>query len=554
MFSAARKSPVPCVQCAGRCLRFPRRSRDGIRFASTFPRISSALDTPPPLSSQQQTLLDSLHSARSVAFAGGGATAIHRHTEINKKVLPRERLRMLLDPDSPFLELSITAGHELEYGSVPCGGSISVIGRVSGTLCLLSVTEATVKGGSVYPISLQKQLRVQQIALKNRIPIVYLTDSAGAFLPLQSQIFVPGGATFYNQALLSSKGIPQLVVVCGHCTAGAAYIPSMADEAIIIKGIGAVFLAGPPLLKAATGEIVGTEELGGADVHCRLSGGTDHYVETEEEAYSIARQSVVAFNCLPSPHPQAGSGSEPCAPAASLSSYMPVEGGPVNMSQILAGVLDGSRLRKFKALYGPTLITGFGHIAGRLVGVLANNGPMSSDAALKGAHFAQICSTRGIPMVFLQHTEQAVGSASHDTDRDWMRAIAKLVSIVSCAKVAKICVIIGDSCGMVGSAMCGPGLDADFVFSWPSARIAAMDAEGGYTTTDEGEIRSPCQQAELFSRCGDKASAIHCSARLLDDGIITPEETREVLRQSLEACMEYRSTQAPKPDTGVIRM
>lgn len=340
--------------------------------------------------------------------AGGGEKAIARHVKQHRKLLPMDRIRLLLDSEGDFLELSTIAGFQMAYGDVPKAGVVTGIGKIHGKWCMIIANDGSVKGGTVFPITLKKQLRAQEIAQQNRLPCVYAVDSGGAFLPLQSEIFNPGGQTFYNEAVMSSLGIPQVAIVCGMCTAGGAYVPTMADEAVIIHRIGTIYLGGPPLVQAATGEIVSAEELGGATMHCSVSGCTDYFAQTEEEGFQIGRDTVAGFN-LPDPM---GPQLEPCDPLfdpEELDGLIPAKDQHnMDILQVIARIVDGSRFSEFKTQYGSTLVTGLAHIHGYLVGIVGNKGEITEAAAAKGAHFVQMCSERNIPLVFLQNTVPSI--------------------------------------------------------------------------------------------------------------------------------------------------
>ncbi|XP_070563024.1 methylcrotonoyl-CoA carboxylase beta chain, mitochondrial-like [Ptychodera flava] len=470
----------------------------------------------------------------AVIRRGGGDKARERHTQKNKKVLPRERLKMLVDNDGEdFIEFSPFAGLGLQYGDVPAAGVITGVGWINGVPCMITANDATIKGGTLYPIGVKKQLRAQEIATLNRLPCVYIVDSGGAFLPLQADIFPGedhGGRTFYNEAVMSSMKIPQVAIVCGSCTAGGAYVPTMADEAVIVKGIGTIFLGGPPLVYAAIGEVVSAEKLGGADLHCRVSGCTDHYAENEEEAFTIGRDIVNTLN-VPSiydtPSPQY---EDPLFPAENLAAFATT--GPnqdIDMHKVLAHIIDGSYFHEFKSLYGPTLITGFAHICGHLVGIVANQGSVSHNAALKGAHFVEICCQRDIPIIFLQNTTSSDSPEPADQQRgsegNALRAKAKLMATIACAEVPKITVVVGGSYHTENLLMCGRSFDPKLLWIWPNATLGVQD---------------------------DPRDAFYSTARLWDDGIILPQNTRQVLRKSLSVVKHFSESTTTK--YGVLRM
>jgi 3-methylcrotonyl-CoA carboxylase beta subunit len=479
---------------------------------------------------------------------GGGETARERHHK-HGKLLPRDRIERLLDPGSDFLELSALAGFELYEDELPAGGIITGIGRIMGIDCMLVVNDATVKGGTYYPITVKKHLRAQKIAEQNRLPCIYLVDSGGAYLPKQDEVFPDEnhfGRIFYNQANMSAQGIPQIAVVMGSCTAGGAYIPAMADESIMVREQATIFLAGPPLVKAATGETVTAEALGGADVHCRTSGVADYYANNDEHALFITRRIISNLNyqkkgwvAMQTPH-------EPLYDAQELYGIIPADPRyPFDVREVIARIVDGSEFDEFKALYGKTLVCGFAHIWGIPVGIVANNGILFSEAALKGAHFIELCAQRGIPLLFLQNiTGFMVGSKVEA--EGIAKNGAKLVNAVACARVPKITVIIGGSYGAGNYAMCGRAYEPRFLWMWPNARISVMGGEQAasvlaqvtrekkkrhgeaWTDQDEKALKAP-----LLEQYNQQSSAYYSSARLWDDGVIDPVETRRIVGMSL---------------------
>ncbi|NWI88100.1 MCCB carboxylase, partial [Pitta sordida] len=483
---------------------------------------------------------------------GGGENAIQRHTQRNKKLFVRERLRLLLDQQE-FLELSPLAGFHMPYGDVPAAGCLTGIGKICGVWCVFLASDATVKGGTIYPIGVKKQLRAQEIALENRLLSVHLVDSGGAFLPLQSELFpdkLHGGRIFYNEAIMSAKGIPQVAVVCGSCVAGGAYVPTMAEECVIIDKIGTLFLAGPPLVKAATGEDVSPEDLGGARLHSQVSGCADHFAASEEEAFECLRRVISSLNWEPLPEGDAEHDSPLYSPEELLGLAPHHYGSTLPVKLILSRVVDGSRFQEFKANYGTTLVTGFGHVEGHLLGIVANNGELSHDAALKGTHFVQLCAQRGIPILFLQNTAPqpaeptSISQAEAHSNR--LKAQASMMAAVACAAVPKITVVIGGSFGSDSYAMCGRSFSPNFLFLWPNARVALVDSRhfprvpeaGDSDCADESELEQlkakcfygafkplPCS---VLSRLEEESSAFYSSARLWDDGIILPQNTRKV--------------------------
>ena len=497
---------------------------------------------------------------------GGGAEACAKHVS-RDKLLPRERIRQLLDVGSPFLEFSQLAAFGMYSGDVAAAGIITGIGRVAGRECLIVANDATVKGGSYFPLTVKKHLRAQEIAEQNRLPCIYLVDSGGANLPTQDEVFPDRdhfGRIFYNQANLSAKRIPQIAVVMGSCTAGGAYVPAMADESVIVKGKGTIFLGGPPLVKAATGEVVSAEDLGGADVHCRTSGVTDHYAQNEPHALAIARRILRNCNGV---KPAQLALREPVAPlydAGELYGIIPTDSRkPYDVREVIARLVDGSEFDEFKKLYGETLVCGFSHIWGYPVGIIANNGILFSESAQKGAHFVELCSQRGIPLIFLQNiTGFMVGSKYEQGGI--AKDGAKMVTAVACAKVPKFTVIIGGSFGAGNYGMCGRAYSPRFLWMWPNARISVMGGEQAasvlaqvkrdgmeakgqeWSKEAEESFKAPIRQ-----QYEDQGHPYYASARLWDDGIIDPAETRMVLGLGLSAALN-----APIEPTsfGVFRM
>ncbi|KAF0295521.1 Methylcrotonoyl-CoA carboxylase beta chain, mitochondrial [Amphibalanus amphitrite] len=499
--------------------------------------------------------------------AGGGEKAVQRHTS-KGKLLVRERIQRLLDPGSPFLELSQLAGHRL-YGAeeVPAAGIITGIGRISGVECMVVANDATVKGGSYYPMTVKKHLRAQEVALENHLPCVYLVDSGGANLPRQADVFPDRdhfGRIFYNQANLSARNIPQIAVVMGSCTAGGAYIPAMADESVIVRRQGTIFLAGPPLVQAATGEKISAEDLGGADLHCSKSGVTDHYAVDDLHALHLVRRSVRNLNRQKTPPVTLLEPEEPRLPASDL--YGIVGDNLMktfDVREVIARVVDGSQFDEFKARYGETLVCGFARLYGYPVGIVGNNGVLFSESALKGTHFIELCCQRKIPLIFLQNiTGFMVGK---DAEAGGIaKNGAKMVTAVACAQVPKLTLIIGGSYGAGNYGMCGRAYSPRFLYMWPNARISVMGGEQAagvlaQITRDqrarEGKPWTPDEEAALkapiVERFEAEGSPYYSSARLWDDGVIDPVDTRRVLGLSLSAALN-----APIPDAkfGVFRM
>ncbi len=424
-------------------------------------------------------LVDDLTAKTAEIARGGDEKARARHRE-HGKMLPRERLETLLDPGSPFLEFSAFAAYGVYDSPVPAAGILTGIGRIQGRECVIVANDATVKGGTYFPLTVKKHLRAQEIALQNRLPCVYLVDSGGAFLPLQDEVFpdkLHFGRIFYNQAQMSAQGIPQIAVVMGSCTAGGAYVPAMADQSIMVRDQATIFLAGPPLVQAATGEVVSAEELGGADVHCRTSGVADYYAENDRSALLQAReciQHLPAQKFLPSPvlPPR-----EPLYPIEEIYGIVPADvRKPYDVREIIARIVDGSEFSEFKALFGPTLVCGFAHLHGYPVGFVANNGILFSESAQKGAHFVELCCQRKIPLIFLQNITGFMVGKKYET-QGIAKHGAKLVTAVSCANVPKFTVIIGGSFGAGNYGMCGRAFDPRFLWMWPNARISVMGGE-----------------------------------------------------------------------------
>ena len=497
---------------------------------------------------------------------GGGETARQKHAA-RGKLLPRERVRNLLDVGSPFLELSQLAAWGMYDGQVPSAGIITGIGRVSGRECMIVANDATVKGGTYYPITVKKHLRAQEIAQQNRLPCIYLVDSGGANLPNQDDVFPDRehfGRIFYNQANMSALRIPQIAVVMGSCTAGGAYVPAMSDEAIIVKNQGTIFLAGPPLVKAATGEIVSAEELGGADVHARASGVADHYALNDIHALQIARRIVSHLNQDKRVALDLREPSEPAYDPAELHGVIPTDPRkPYDVREIIARVVDASELDEFKPLYGTTLVTGFARIHGYPVGIVANNGILFSESALKGAHFIELCSQRDIPLVFLQNITGFMVGKKYES-AGIAKDGAKMVTAVATSKVPKFTVIVGGSFGAGNYGMCGRAYAPRFLWMWPNARISVMGGEQAAsvlaTVRREGLERSgkswSAEDEEAFKapireQYETQGHPYYASARLWDDGVIDPVETRRVLGLGISV-----SLNAPIEETrfGVFRM
>ncbi len=513
-----------------------------------------------------QALVDDLRARVEKIKLGGGEAARERHLG-RGKLLPRERVRCLLDSGSPFLELSQLAATGLYGDEVPAAGLITGIGRVSGHECVIVANDATVKGGTYYPITVKKHLRAQEIAEQNHLPCIYLVDSGGANLPNQDEVFPDRdhfGRIFFNQANMSAKGIPQIAVVMGSCTAGGAYVPAMADESIIVKGQGTIFLGGPPLVKAATGEVVSAEDLGGADVHTRTSGVADHYAENDAHALSIARRIVANLNHR---KPARLDAQEPGAPhydPAELYGLVPHDlRRPYDVREVIARLVDGSELDEFKALYGQTLVCGFARLWGYPVGILANNGILFSESAVKGAHFIELCVQRGVPLVFLQNITGFMVGRKYEAG-GIAKDGAKLVTAVACAKVPKFTVIIGGSFGAGNYGMCGRAYSPRFLWMWPNARISVMGGEQAanvLATVRRDSLAAkgqdwPADEEERFkapvrAQYEAQGHPYYATARLWDDGIIDPLDTRMTLGLGISAALN-----APPEATrfGIFRM
>ncbi len=506
------------------------------------------------------------------ALSGGGPALIAKQLE-RGKLLARDRVQKLLDDGSPFLEFSSLAANGMYDDQAPCAGIITGIGRIRGRLCLVVANDATVKGGTYFPITVKKHLRAQEIALENRLPCVYLVDSGGAFLPLQSEVFPDRdhfGRIFFNQAVMSSKGIPQVSAVMGPCTAGGAYVPAMSDEAVIVRGQGTIYLGGPPLVKAATGEEVTAEELGGAEVHTRISGVADHLAADDEHAIDILRNVIENLGTRSQGRSFVSDSREDEAPAydpADLYSLVPaIAKIPMNMREVLARVIDGSRFQEFKAQFGTTLLCGFARFSGHLAGVLANDGILFSESAQKGAHFIELCSQRGIPLVFLQNITGFMVGKKYENEGIAKHG-AKLVTAVSTARVPKFTVIVGGSYGAGNYGMCGRAYQPRQLWMWPNARISVM---GGDQAADvlltvkleqlraaKGAPKSMSKaereafKAPILAKYAQESSCYYSTARIWDDGVIDPVDTRRVIGLGIEAA---HGSELPDSGFGVFRM
>jgi 3-methylcrotonyl-CoA carboxylase beta subunit len=513
-----------------------------------------------------RALVDDLRAQVAKAAEGGGEAARAKH-EARGKLPPRQRVQMLLDPGTPFLELAPLAGHGMYGGDAPCGGIIAGIGRVSGVDCMIVCNDATVKGGTYFPITVKKHLRAQEIAWQNRLPCLYLVDSGGANLPNQDDVFPDRehfGRIFYNQANLSAQGIAQIAVVMGSCTAGGAYMPAMSDETIIVKNQGTIFLGGPPLVKAAIGEIVSAEDLGGGDVHTRLSGVADHLAQNDLHALALARQAVATLNREKRVEQQLREPRPPRYEAQELYGVVPTDvRKPYDVREIIARIVDGSEFHEFKARYGTTLVCGFAHVEGMPIGIVANNGILFSESAQKGAHFIELCCQRKVPLLFLQNITGFMVGRKYENE-GIARHGAKMVTAVATAQVPKFTIIIGGSYGAGNYGMCGRAYSPRFLWMWPNARISVMGGEqaasvlatvkrdgieargGTWSDEDEQAFRRPIlEQYEV------QGHPYYATARLWDDGVIDPADTRRVLALGLSATLN-----APigEPKFGVFRM
>jgi 3-methylcrotonyl-CoA carboxylase beta subunit len=513
-----------------------------------------------------RAVVDDLRVKTEAIALGGDEASRQRHLS-RGKLLARERVRTLIDPGSPFLEFSAFAAHGMYDGGVPAAGIVTGIGRIAGSECVIVANDATVKGGTYFPMTVKKHLRAQEIARENHLPCLYLVDSGGAFLPAQDEVFPDRehfGRIFYNQAQLSAAGVPQIAIVMGSCTAGGAYVPAMSDESIIVKGEGTIFLGGPPLVKAATGEVVSAEELGGADVHSRVSGVTDHYALDDRHALGIARRIVGNLNRVKTVSLVAAEPRDPLYPAEDLYGVIPTDTRrPYDVHEVIARLVDGSEFDEFKALYGQTLVCGFARIWGYPVGILANNGILFSESALKGTHFIELCAQRGIPLVFLQNITGFMVGRKYEAG-GIAKDGAKMVTAVATANVPKFTVIIGGSFGAGNYGMCGRAYGPRFLWMWPNARISVMGGEQAasvlatvrrdgmasrgqeWPAADEEDFKAP-----IRAQYETQGHPYYASARLWDDGIIDPAETRTVLGLSISAALN-----APIEPTrfGVFRM
>jgi 3-methylcrotonyl-CoA carboxylase beta subunit len=535
-----------------------------------MPQITSLIDPRSPEfqanAAHLRGLVDDLGQQVERSALGGGDKARTKHTE-RGKLLPRERIRALLDPGSPFLELSPLAAHGMYDGAAPCAGVITGIGRVRGIEVMVVANDATVKGGTYFPMTVKKHLRAQEVALENHLPCVYLVDSGGAFLPLQDEVFPDKehfGRIFYNQARMSALGIAQIAVVMGSCTAGGAYVPAMSDETIIVREQGTIFLGGPPLVKAATGEVVDAESLGGADVHTSVSGVADHFAENDAHALAIARDIVANLNRIKRVALATVEPREPVYAPEEILGIVPRDTRiPFDIRELIARIVDGSHFDEFKARYAKTLVTGFSHIHGYPVGIVANNGILFAESALKGAHFIELCNQRNVPLVFLQNITGFMVGRKYE-NAGIAKDGAKMVTAVACSHVPKFTVVTGGSFGAGNYAMCGRAYGARFLWTWPNARISVMGGEqaasvlatvkrdgiesgGGQWSADE-EVAF---KAPIRAQYESQGHPYYASARLWDDGVIDPADTRRVLGLAISASLNAPIEQGR---FGVFRM
>jgi 3-methylcrotonyl-CoA carboxylase beta subunit len=499
-----------------------------------------------------QTLVHELRAKADEAALGGGEVARAKHTA-RGKLLPRERVAQLLDPGTPFLEIGQLAAHGMYDGDAPSAGVIAGIGRIQGVACMVVANDATVKGGTYYPMTVKKHLRAQEIAEQNHLPCIYLVDSGGAFLPKQDEVFPDRdhfGRIFFNQANMSAKGIPQVAVVMGSCTAGGAYVPAMSDETVIVRNQGTIFLGGPPLVKAATGEVVSAEDLGGGDVHTRISGVADHLAENDAHALYLARRIVANFNrARPSPVTLEDS-EEPLYDPEEIYGVIPQDTRkPYDVREIIARVVDGSRFDEFKARYGATLVTGFARLYGMPVGIVANNGILFGESAQKGAHFIELCAQRGVPLLFLQNITGFMVGRKYE-NAGIAKDGAKMVTAVATAQVPKLTMLIGGSFGAGNYGMCGRAYSPRFLWMWPNARISVMGGDqaagvlatvrrdgiegkgGQWSAADEEAFKAP-----IRAQYDTQGHPYYATARLWDDGVVDPAQTRRVLGLSLAAAL-----------------
>ncbi|KAI1456828.1 carboxyl transferase [Annulohypoxylon moriforme] len=564
LLGLSRQLTRQCSRHPHRPLRLPVRTRSIASYTAPYQAnaisvIQSNVDTTSDEFIENKRTMDEatmrLEALTRVAQLGGSQKAKEKHIA-RKKMLPRDRVTALIDPGTTFMELSPLAGHQLyPEADVPAGGIITGVGVVEGVTCVIVANDSTVKGGTYYPITVKKHLRAQAVAQENKLPCIYLVDSGGANLPHQSEVFPDRdhfGRIFYNQARMSSQGIPQISVVMGLCTAGGAYVPAMSDENIIVEGQGHIFLAGPPLVKAATGEEVSAEELGGGAMHTSVSGVSDYLAVDDAHAIVLARRCISNLNWPHKAAPPQTTYSEPLYPASDLLGIASTNlRKPLPIHEVIARIVDGSHFSEFKRDYGSTLVTGFGTIYGQRVGIVANNGILFGTSAQKGAHFIELCAQRGIPLVFLQNIAGFMVGAQAERDGIAKHG-AKLVTAVACADVPKFTVVVGGSYGAGNYGMCGRAYSPRFLWMWPNARIGVM---GGEQLASVMETVGQKADPELKERIENESDAVYSSARLWDDGVIPPQHTRRYLGLGLRAALSGRNDIQPG-DTrfGVFRM
>ena len=551
--------------------------------AHRFDELSQRLEAAPPIQSSidvnseefrenatwMRGLVAELRERESVVRAGGGPRSVERH-HARGKLLARERIERMLDPDSPFLELSPLAANGMYDDEAPGAGIVTGVGRVAGREIMVVANDATVKGGSYYPITVKKHLRAQEIAAQNRLPCIYLVDSGGAFLPMQADVFPDRdhfGRIFFNQATMSAAGIPQIAAVMGSCTAGGAYVPAMSDEAIIVDGVGTIFLGGPPLVRAATGEEISAEELGGGLVHTQVSGVADHLAEDDEHALEMVRAAVANLGREAAgdwPVTPADQVEPPLHDADEIYGIVPQSTRkPFDVREIIARIVDGSRLHEFKPSYGSTLVCGFARVMGHPIGIVANNGILFSESALKGAHFIQLCAKRGTPLLFLQNITGFMVGRRYEHEGIAKHG-AKMVTAVACAEVPKFSIVLGGSFGAGNYAMCGRAYSPRLLWTWPNARVSVMGGEQAANVlltirqdalARQGESMSADEQREFMAptlaKYEEEGAAYYGSARIWDDGILDPADTRQALGVGLAAA---RNAPVPESQFGVFRM
>lgn len=557
IISASSRPPKPCPTLTLFTITAVYRGR-------RMPIYESELNPSDPSFKTNQVhlleLTEKLKKYLDTAALGGGEKATERHLS-RGKMTARQRIKNLIDFDSSFLELAPLAAHEMYESKAPAAGVVAGIGKIENILCMIVANDATVKGGTYFPITVKKHLRAQEVALENNLPCIYLVDSGGAFLPLQSEVFPDKehfGRIFYNQARLSARGIPQIAVVMGSCTAGGAYVPAMSDENVIVKDTGTIFLGGPPLVKAATGEVVSAQELGGADVHTSTSGVCDHYAENDTEALNITKDIVSNLNIKQKKHITADY-KEPLYAPEELYGIIPTDSKqPFDIKEIIFRLVDGSNIHEFKENYGTTIVTCFAKICGMPVGIIANNGILFSESSLKAAHFVELCDQRKIPILFIQNITGFMVGKEYENG-GIAKDGAKLVTAVSNARVPKVTLVVGGSHGAGNYGMCGRAYQPRFMWTWPNSKISVMGGEQAANVLwtvkkDQLEKKSESVTAEMEQKFKQpildkyeiESSAYYATARLWDDGIIDPKETRKVLALSLEACLNAEmEDQAP---------